>query len=400
MTDSTQFDVIVVGGGPVGLSSGYHLGQRGARTLVLEQFTFSNQLGSSAGVSRQFRIPYPVDYMVKLVQQSLPYWKELQALTPVPLLDTVGTLWFGDPSVQTSEGNIAKAEAALTSQGVPYTSLDSVALEKEYQFTNLPDTYVGLFQGQGASIDLRATIQTLLDANRTSPHVTVLSEAPVTGVEQKDGRFQVTTPLGDFSAAKLVLTPGPFANDVFHLLGFHVEATYWNMASAYYKLVDPTAHYPTWFVFQEPQGANGNEFYGFPEVSWDRPGYVRVASDFVVTPLSSPAERTFVPNPDELAFTAAWVRDHMPGLQPVPEYTSTCLIALSTIPNKELLVDFAPPSVPANDDIVIYATGWAGKFVPILGRILSDLALDGETDYDISHFQTGDKYLSAWPTPA
>jgi glycine/D-amino acid oxidase-like deaminating enzyme len=86
----------------------------------------------------------------------------------------------------------------------------------------------------------------------------------------------------------------------------------------------------------------------------------------------------------------------MSGLAPTPEFTSTCLVALSKIPNKELLIDFAPPNVAGNKDVILYATGWAGKFVPILGRILSDLALDGRTDFDISNFQTGYKYLTAF----
>ena len=59
----------------------------------------------------------------------------------------------------------------------------------------------------------------------------------------------------------------------------------------------------------------------------------------------------------------------------------------------QLLVDFAPPYVSNHDNIVIYATGWAGKFVPILGRILSDLALEGKTPFDISHFALGSIYF-------
>lgn len=85
----------------------------------------------------------------------------------------------------------------------------------------------------------------------------------------------------------------------------------------------------------------------------------------------------------------------MTGLDPEPEYTSTCLIALSTIPNKELLIDFAPKYVPNHKNIVVYATGWAAKFTPFLGKIMSDLALDGHTDFDISHFQLGRKYFLA-----
>src|SRR5579872_5690825 len=124
MTDAeAHYDLVVIGGGPIGLSAAYHLSKRKAKTLVLEQFNFFNQLGSSAGVSRQFRIPYPEEYMVKLVVQSIPFWDELQSLTPVPLMEKVGTLWFGDPSVHSTEGNIAQAEKAMTALKVPYTTL-------------------------------------------------------------------------------------------------------------------------------------------------------------------------------------------------------------------------------------------------------------------------------------
>jgi sarcosine oxidase/sarcosine oxidase/L-pipecolate oxidase len=86
----------------------------------------------------------------------------------------------------------------------------------------------------------------------------------------------------------------------------------------------------------------------------------------------------------------------MTGLSTEPEYTSTCLISLSKIANKELLIDFAPSYVPNHKNIVLYATGWAAKFTPFLGKIMSDLALDGHTDFDITPFQLGYKYFKAF----
>jgi glycine/D-amino acid oxidase-like deaminating enzyme len=393
MSDQNEYDVIVVGGGPLGLSTAYHLGKRNVKVLLLEQFTFLNQLGSSAGISRQFRIPYPEEYMVKLVIQSIPFWDELQSLTPLTLLHKVGTLWFGDPTVHTSEGNINEAKKAMDALRVTYQTLNPADLRERFRFRNLPETYSGIFQAEGASINLKAAIETLIRWNEICPHLTMKSQAPVSGITQNSNKFSVTTPLGSFLARKLILTPGPFSNSVFHLLDFHVAATYWNLTSAYYRISHPQIAYPTWFVFQVPSGRNGNEFYGFPEVPWDHPGYIRVASDFVVKPILSPGQRTFVPNAEELAFTSAFVREHMSDLHPVPEFTSTCLVALSKIPNKELLIDFAPPHVPNRENIVLCATGWAAKFVPIIGRILCDLALDGRTEFDISQFQTGGKYL-------
>src|SRR5690348_12662598 len=126
-----HYDVIVIGGGAMGLATAYQLSKRKTRTLVLEQFTFLNQLGSSAGVSRQFRIPYPEEYMVKMALESQLYWEELQSHTPIQLRDRIGTLWFGDPSVHSTEGNIAEAEKALKAMKVPYTSLTSKEIEKQ-----------------------------------------------------------------------------------------------------------------------------------------------------------------------------------------------------------------------------------------------------------------------------
>lgn len=49
------FDVIVVGGGPVGLAATYEVAKTGARVIVLEQNNFFNQAGSSNDLARMFR---------------------------------------------------------------------------------------------------------------------------------------------------------------------------------------------------------------------------------------------------------------------------------------------------------------------------------------------------------
>ncbi|UUC45855.1 FAD-dependent oxidoreductase [Flavobacterium cerinum] len=387
------YDVIVIGGGPMGLSAAYYLGKREAKTLVLEQFTFANQQGSSAGVSRQFRIPYPEEYMVQMALDSIPYWDELQSHTTTELLDKVGTLWFGDPTVHSTEGNIAEAEKALDALNVPYTTLTAKEIEAQYNFKNLPETYTGLFQADGASINFKATIETLLELCQKNPAITLEEQSPVTNITQKGRIFHLSTPNGYYAAKKIIIAPGPYINSVINLLDFTIEATYWNMASAYFKKTDPKVQYPTWFVFQNPEGENGNQFYGFPEVDWDHPEYIRVAPDFVIEPLEEPYDRSFIPNEQELDYTSEWVQKHMKGLAPEPLFTSTCLIALSKIPNKELIIDFAPTYVPNHKDIVVYATGWAAKFTPLLGKILADMALDGKSSYDISHFQMGYQFF-------
>ncbi|WP_018628610.1 FAD-dependent oxidoreductase [Niabella aurantiaca] len=390
-----HFDVIVIGGGPMGLACAYEIGKRKASVLVLERFQCLNQKGSSAGVSRQYRIPYPDTYMVKMALDAQPYWDALQLRTRTPLMDKVGTLWFGDPTVDSTEGNIGAAEKALQQLNVKYDSLTVENIEDDFHFKNLPKNYTGLFQADGASINLAATLQSLFDLNNKNPDVHLKENARVIKIERKDGIFYVSTSEKVFTTPKLVITPGPYINEVLKLQEFHVAVTYWEMSSAYFRRKDPNIQYPTWFVFQNAIEANGNQFYGFPGVDWDFPGYIRVAPDFVIQPLDNPENATHKPDPQALGYTAQWVKDHMTGLDIVPEHTSTCLIALSKIKTKELLLDFAPDYIPGHEDIVIYGTGWAAKFIPFLGKLLADMALDGKTDYDIAPFQLGLKYFTS-----
>lgn len=390
----TNYDVIIVGGGAMGLSAAYQLSKENVNILVLERFTFRNQLGSSAGITRQFRVPYPEEYMVKLVLQSEPYWQELQSHTESELIKKVGTLWFGDPDVKTTEGNIRLAEQALKNQNVPFDKLNATDIQKKYHFKNLPTTYEGLFQKDGGSINLKATLQTLYDLCVKSPFVRLEENSKVDKITSlSEEEFHITVGHKTYRSKKLLLVPGPYVNEVTSLLNFSLDVTYWNMSSAYFKVTNPSINYPTWFVFQQPKEKDGNEFYGFPAVDWDYPGYIRVAPDFVMNPLTEPTQRTLIPNKEEIKLTSEWVKNFMTGIDPEPHFKSTCLMALSNNASKELIVDFAPSFIPNHKNIVMYATGWAGKFIPLMGKILSDLILTGKTAYDISNFKLTEGHL-------
>jgi glycine/D-amino acid oxidase-like deaminating enzyme len=392
-----HFDVIVIGGGSIGLATAYELGKSNAKTLVLEQYAFLNQKGSSAGQSRQFRIPYPEDYMVHMAVEALPCWRTLESSTGRSLLQTVGTLWFGDPGVHSTEGNIAGAKEALKKEKVAFSPLSSGDVESKFNFTNLPGPYEGLYQADGASIDLALTLELLLKLNRESPSVSLEENSPVLKIDNTpNSPIKVYTKQAVYTCDKLVVTPGPYINNILDMLGFQIAVTYWEMSSAYFKKTDPNIDYPTWFVFQNADGENGNQFYGFPESPWDHPGYIRVCPDFVIKPLDSPDHRTDKPNARELSYTTQWIKSHMKGLDPTPAFTSTCLIALSTLSKKELVLDFAPPKIPNHENIIVYGTGWAAKFIPLLGKILMQLAIKGHTDYNIQPFQLGYKYFRVY----
>jgi glycine/D-amino acid oxidase-like deaminating enzyme len=108
------YELIVIGGGSIGLSTAYHASKRHLKTLVIERYGYFNNNGSSAGASRQFRVQYAQAYMAELALASQGYWDALQLHTFEPLIGGVGSVWFGDPSLSSQEGASKRPSPGFT----------------------------------------------------------------------------------------------------------------------------------------------------------------------------------------------------------------------------------------------------------------------------------------------
>ena len=107
MTESEKYDLVVVGGGPLGLSTAYNCAKAGKKVLLLERFVLFNQSGSSAGLIRMFRTMYTEDYMADIAKDSIHLWNELEKEAGVKLREMSGLLNFGDPTYKSGpEGNL------------------------------------------------------------------------------------------------------------------------------------------------------------------------------------------------------------------------------------------------------------------------------------------------------
>jgi len=196
--------------------------------------------------------------------------------------------------------------------------------------------------------------------------------------------------LSNFSIAKkVILCPGPYANNIFLQLGFQIDMEIWELPSVYFNVTSALS-FPTWFVFQkasENGTINDNLYYGFPESEWELNGTVKISPDFVQAPIRNPSQRTGIPDPYLIERTVDFVRRNTVGVDWENPIVSpyTCLATM--VPDGDFVLDYAPPSVPYNHNIVVFAAGWGFKFVPIFGKILSDLALFNQTDFDISYFK-------------
>ena len=86
----SALDVLVVGGGVMGVWSAISAAQRGASVALVDQFEPGHSRCSSHGDGRIFRLAYEQDRYVDMMEHSLPLWKGLERAAGRPLLATTG----------------------------------------------------------------------------------------------------------------------------------------------------------------------------------------------------------------------------------------------------------------------------------------------------------------------
>jgi sarcosine oxidase len=117
--------VAVIGGGVMGLATGWALKRRGVESVVYEQFRIGNDRGSSHGRSRIFRLAYAEPEYVRLAQEALPLWRALEVESAETLLELHGLVEV----VQTLQESTAQT---LEACGVAWERLDGEEAERRY----------------------------------------------------------------------------------------------------------------------------------------------------------------------------------------------------------------------------------------------------------------------------
>jgi sarcosine oxidase len=117
--------VAVIGAGVMGLATGWALRRRGVEPVVYEQFRLGHDRGSSHGRSRIFRLAYAEDGYVRLAQEALGLWRELEAESGETLLELYGLVEI----VRSLEESTAHT---LERCGVAWERLDREEAERRY----------------------------------------------------------------------------------------------------------------------------------------------------------------------------------------------------------------------------------------------------------------------------
>jgi sarcosine oxidase len=370
------YDVIVLGLGGMGSVAAYHLALRGRRVLGLDRHPPAHDHGSSHGRSRIIREAYwEHPSYVPLVRRAYELWADLGRASGRSLLLITGGINIGAPHTDLIRGALESARVHHLAHEV----LDAAAVRRRFPVFAPSDDMVGVYEPQAGILFpeecVRAHLEQAARAGAELHH-----EEPVLVWRASSGGVEVQTPRGRYQADRLVIAAGPWAPQVLADLNLPLvierQVTVWFRPVALAEAFDP-ARCPV-HIWQ----ANGRFYYGFPQLGGSG---VKIAEHATGDPTTADTIRREI-GPDEIEeLRRGFVARYMPATNGEVMATGTCMYAMT--PDTHFVID-RHPRLPN----VVVACGFSGhgfKFVPAVGEILADLALDGTTRHDISLFAIG-----------
>lgn len=371
----SAFDVIVIGVGGMGSATLYQLAGRGKRVLGLERFDIPHDRGSSHGVNRIIRLAYyeHPDY-VPLLRRAYDLWRELERQAGETLLHLTGSIDAGPEDDEVFQGSYR----SCLEHDLDHEVLDGEALRRRFPGYRLPSDYYALFQAEGGFLmSERCIVAHVQGAQRRGAEVRT-RERVLDWTAYPD-RVTVRTERGLYEAGALVVTAGAWAARLVPDLGDRAVPE--RQVLGWFQPLAPERFSPARFpVFnlKVPEG----RYYGFPV--FGVPGFKigryhhldeRVDPDAVTREVSARDEEVL----------RACVRAYFPDADGPALALKTCLFTNS--PDEHFLIGTVPGSPR-----VQFAAGFSGhgfKFCSVVGEILADLALRGDTALPTSLFAPG-----------
>ena len=369
----SEYEYIVVGLGGLGSAAAYWLSRRaGKEVLGIEQFELGHVRGESQDHSRIIRLSYHTPAYVELAKQAYAAWAHLEKDTGQKLIVKTGgvDLWPQDSIIPMSDYT-----RSLSAANVPYEIWDAAETMKHYPQFRLIEDVVVMFQAQSGIAP--AALGNAAHQQMAREHgATFRENTQVLSISCGSDRCVVHTSDQTYTCRKVIVAGGPWSNRLLSNFGIELPLTVTQEQVTYFLPNKPeqfsSERFPIWIWMNEPC------FYGFPIFGEQA---VKTGQDVGGKEVTADT-RTFDPDPDALKRVQDFMESTIPDGFGKVLYTKTCLYTLT--PDRDFVIDAIPD---APNCFVTIGAGHAFKFASLIGKILSELALDGNTESDISNFR-------------
>jgi sarcosine oxidase/L-pipecolate oxidase len=379
MTGSTSepLDLLVIGGGVMGLFTAYHASAGRGRVAVLERGTVGDPATASFGRTRSYRQDYLDPVYARLAHDAILLWSDFERATGTEVLVRCGCMNIAKASITPDlDATYAQLSADLLRRlDMPLDRLDRTALHERYPYL---DADVAHLDPTAGLVDLGAVTEAL---SRTleSRGVAVHEKIETLAIEPDGALIRVCTDAAEFHSRALVITAGHGTNGLLRMLrGCRLQ-------------VPLTRDRPSEAKYYQPAADVSHRFTSdtMPVIAYlDTGVYVHPIVEGLID-----AVKIGYYNPPDLPRART-------GVDGIADFVEQCLPGLAGAQVSDVLDvdqcdydlvrddDFALGPVPGFRNVFV-GVGWRGtgyKFAPWVGRVLFQLALQDGTVYDISRF--------------
>lgn len=338
-----RFDVVVVGGGLLGLATARALARRGRSVTLLEAAEVGHEDGGSKGSCRIFRLGYDDADWVRMAMRAREPWAELEDECGRKLLQPTPHITFGP--------GMDAVRQAMHTAGAPHEFLPAEAVAARF-----PEVATGgpaVLELDSCVISADSALQALAAA---VPEIR--AGTAVTGIEDDGRRVTVRTASGAVTAGSAVVCAGPWTGALLRGGGITVPGAPTQEQVGYLATTDGAGPGMPILI-----GHGSPEPYGLPV-----PGEPLYKIGFHHGgPVTDPDRQEHGPDQDLSAELGRLARQYLPGLAPELVRTERCVYDNS--PDEDFIVDRVGRIVIGSG-----TSGHGFKFGPLLGEWLADLA--------------------------
>jgi monomeric sarcosine oxidase len=372
---SNGYRHVVIGGGVIGTAAALRLAERTeGDVLLLEQYRFGHDRGSSNDHSRIIRHAYHSPAYTALTPAAYDAWADVEERTGLRLVTRTGGLDLFPGG--TADADLLAYRHALDAAALGYELLDTADVRARFPQWRVDDGVVGMFQADGGILDIRRAVAAQLALARELG-ATCVEGTRVQAIDLDGPRITVHTDRDSVQADQVTLATGSWAAELLPDLGVTWRIKLSLEQVAYFapsRLRDfAPDRFPIWVHHGDVL------HYGFPvygEVA------VKLARD-LGTRVITAEQRTTEPDSRETALLREFLARHLPDAVGPEVLSKVCVYDMP--PDKEFIVDRLPGDPRVT--VAIGGSGHAGKFGALLGEVVADLATTGSSRHPVDIFR-------------
>ncbi|CAF3797349.1 unnamed protein product [Adineta steineri] len=369
----TIFDVVIIGGNLIGLSTAIFLSlkQPNLRIVILEKNTindYNNQLHIYS--QEHFRQIFDKEYLVQLAKMSFTLWQQLEQMSNLSsesILNTNdGFLFLRNPNMiqSTIEDNWASMKRICENLDMNCEYLNNTQLRIRYPMFTLIREYEGIFHNQSGYINITTLMMSLLRLIDQSSNITIREHEELLSLQLLQDHVKLITNRGILhSSQKVILIPDSNVKNISRLFNFDLNMRVLKLPIYYFRRLPNFVRLPNGIVMND-QNQQEN-FSSFSIVSTSdyiiiKPTFIQNVSNFLIDSIYTET-------------VLNWVSHHLNTLVNVSDYyidNRTYLVR--SLPDNKFVLDYVPRT---NKRILMQVGENEITFVPVLADILSDMVL-------------------------